>query len=340
MPDPYNILESARDGASFHFVPSQPQAGRPWWHLVLHYGPITSVFLLAITLTGASFMADTIDYATSVTKFEHGQIYEFWDAGHLLWRPLAWSTFRLLRPVTGLIAGPDDRSNSIVQLICLNIFAGFGCVILFHGFLGGFGIRQWIINIVTTGFILANAFLNYVHTGCAYIPGLFAVLLALYLLALSPEQPAGSTGTAVLSGVVLAIAVCFWLPYILVVPAVLLFPLARGGWGKYQWHRAIFAAIAAAVVVVLCYGAVIHHLHLNSVAAIRAWVNSASHGVTHTAGISRFVFGFARSFINMGEDGPLFKRYLLRDPFNPVLFTDLFRISLGKLLLFYAVMAE
>jgi len=340
MPAPYSFLESARDRASLHFALSQPQAGRPWWHLVLHYGPIASVFLLAITLTGASFMADTIDYAASVTNFEHGRLYEFWDAGHLLWRPLGWSTFHLLRPATKLIGGPDDRSNSIVQLISLNIFAGFICVILFYALLVGFGIRQWIVNIVTTGFILSNAFLNYVHTGCAYIPGLCAVLLAVYLLALRPQRPAGATGTAMLSGIVLAIAVCFWLPYILVVPAVLLFPLARGGWGKYQWHRVTTAAIAAAVVAVLCYGAVIHHLQLNSVTAIRAWVNSASHGVTHTAGISRFVFGFAGSFINMGDDGPLFKRYLLHDPFNPVSFTDLFRVSLGKLSLFYAVMAE
>ena len=41
----------------------------------------------------------------------------------------------------------------------------------------------------------------------------------------------------------------------------------------------------------------------------------------------------------MGDDGPLFKGYLLRDPFNPVSFTDMFRVSLEQLLLFYGVMA-
>jgi hypothetical protein len=41
----------------------------------------------------------------------------------------------------------------------------------------------------------------------------------------------------------------------------------------------------------------------------------------------------------MGDDGPLFTRYLLRDLLNPVPLSDLFRVSLEKLLLFYAVMA-
>jgi hypothetical protein len=297
------------------------------------------VFLLAVTLTVASFMADTIDYASSVANFEHGRIYEFWDAGHLLWRPFAWSVFHILGPVTGLIVGPNDRSDSYFELISLNIFAGFMCVILLCALLGRLGIRQWIANVVIAGFVLSNAFLNYVHTGCSYIPGLCAVLLALYLLAPGPKQAVRSTGSALLSGIALAIAVCFWLPYVLVIPAALLFPLAMGGLNKYQWYRSMTAAIATASVGVLCYGAVIYHLRLNTVAEIAAWVTSASHGIAHTAGIPRFVFGFARSFINMGDDGPLFKRYLFRDPFNPVSFAELLRNSLVKLLLFYGVMA-
>jgi len=51
------------------------------------------------------------------------------------------------------------------------------------------------------------------------------------------------------------------------------------------------------------------------------------------------VFGFARSFIFMGNDGMLFKRYLLKDPFNSVTLFDLLRLSLWKLGLFYLVLA-
>jgi hypothetical protein len=42
----------------------------------------------------------------------------------------------------------------------------------------------------------------------------------------------------------------------------------------------------------------------------------------------------------MGNDGILFKRFLLHDPFNPVSFSELFRLSLWKLALFYLFMAS
>ena len=53
-------------------------------------------------------------------------------------------------------------------------------------------------------------------------------------------------------------------------------------------------------------------------------------------GPAPLIFGFARSFINMGDDGILFKRFLLHDPYNPVSLFDLLRLSLFKYLLFYA----
>ena len=52
------------------------------------------------------------------------------------------------------------------------------------------------------------------------------------------------------------------------------------------------------------------------------------------------VFGFARSFIYMGNDGMLFKRYLVGDPFNPVTPFDLLRLSLWKIGLFYLGIAS
>src|SRR5262249_4514379 len=68
------------------------------------------------------------------------------------------------------------------------------------------------------------------------------------------------------------------------------------------------------------------------------WMSASSHGIT-TGGFTRMVFGFARSFVNMGNDGVMFKRFLLHDPFNPVSLLDLVRVSLGKFLLFYLVLA-
>jgi hypothetical protein len=51
------------------------------------------------------------------------------------------------------------------------------------------------------------------------------------------------------------------------------------------------------------------------------------------------LFGLARSFIHLGNDGVLFKRFLLHDSLNPVSALDLVRFSLWKLMLFYLAAA-
>src|SRR6185369_6535307 len=55
--------------------------------------------------------------------------------------------------------------------------------------------------------------------------------------------------------------------------------------------------------------------------------------------LPRMLFGFARSFIHLGNDGVLFKRFLLHDSLNPVSAIDLVRFSLWKLMLFYLALA-
>lgn len=47
------------------------------------------------------------------------------------------------------------------------------------------------------------------------------------------------------------------------------------------------------------------------------------------------VFGFANSFIDLGGEGGLFKRYLKHDPFNPVRLSDLLWSSVYKLVFTY-----
>jgi hypothetical protein len=94
----------------------------------------------------------------------------------------------------------------------------------------------------------------------------------------------------------------------------------------------------AGSLILLAYAVVvIGVLGIHSFAAFKAWMTAASHD-TDIKGITRMVFGFARSFIYMGNDGVLFKRYLLGDPFNQVTLLDLLRLSLWKLVLFYLLL--
>jgi hypothetical protein len=67
-----------------------------------------------------------------------------------------------------------------------------------------------------------------------------------------------------------------------------------------------------------------------------AWMLASSHGIAIRR-ISRTIFGWARSFINLGDAGKIIKRYLLRDPFNPISGWDLLLLwpELLKFGLFY-----
>jgi len=52
------------------------------------------------------------------------------------------------------------------------------------------------------------------------------------------------------------------------------------------------------------------------------------------------MLGSARSFIELDNDGRLFKRYLVHDPFNSVTVLDLIRLSFWKIILFYLFLAS
>jgi hypothetical protein len=103
---------------------------------------------------------------------------------------------------------------------------------------------------------------------------------------------------------------------------------------------AISTGVALAVGVAVAYAVVvIGALGIHSLDGFRTWMSAASHN-TDIKGVARMVFGFARSFIYMSNDGMLFKRYLLGDPFNRVTSLDLVRLSLLKVVLFYLFLAS
>jgi hypothetical protein len=132
----------------------------------------------------------------------------------------------------------------------------------------------------------------------------------------------------------MAASVCFWFPYLLALPAALASPLFIAGWDRRRLRLVTQATLACGAFGTLSYLVAVSLLGIHSVAELQAWVAASSHG-THISGVARAVFGLARSLVNMGADGQLFKRYLLHDPFNPVSLGELFRLSLGQVMLVY-----
>ncbi|MDT4895756.1 MAG: hypothetical protein QOH25_833 [Acidobacteriota bacterium] len=308
------------------------------------YGLVVGAYLLATWLTDPYFMGDTWAYVESVLAHQQGFDYlhttnSFWEFGHLFWRPLGWLAYITLRPVTYLWAGADEYANATLSLIILSWVAGLISVLLVHKLLNIFIRQEWIVNLVTLALLFSNAFLNYAQTGCSYVPGLALVLFSFYVLLRDGEKHERRLRTSLLAGASLAGAVGLWFPYALAIPAALAAPLLLQGWNKERLRLALHTGIVAAVVLILSYGIVVLSLGIYTVAGFKAWMVESSHGERATKGVLRLIFSLARSVINMGNDGLLFKRYLVHDPLNPVSLVDLFRLSLWKVACFYLFLA-
>ncbi len=293
-------------------------------------GFMAVVYLVATSVTNAHFMADTVDYVESVLTGS-----EFWEFGHLFWRPLGWILFQVSEPVTSRIVGADTETNVLVTLMALNWVAGLASVLLMYRLARLLSQSRRAALLVTAAFALSHGFLNFAQTGSSYIPGLAFLLLGLFLLVKAAEGGPGNRWMAIGGGVALACAVCFWFLYIWAVPAALAAPVLLSGFDYARRKLALKAALACAVAIAVSYSIALINLGIFNLTDLRAWVTASSHGITELRGATRVAFGVPRSLVPMGDDATLFKRFLLNDSFNPVSALDLLRLSLWKLALFY-----
>ncbi len=119
-------------------------------------------------------------------------------------------------------------------------------------------------------------------------------------------------------------------------PGALATPLFRRNDKQSSWALTLRTAIYCLILGVVSYGLVLAWLGIFTPDAIFRWLTAEATALGSTSGSTRAIFGLAHSFINMGDDGVLFKRFLLHDRYNPVSFFELVRASLLKLFLFYA----
>ena len=283
-------------------------------------------------------MGDTRDYVDSILAHSHDPSYNLWEFGHLLWRPIGWLGFRILRSVALPSCGLDERCNVTIELIGLNWLAGLLALFLSYAFVNVSCKRGRAAVLVTFGLLFSQSFLNFAHTGLSYIPGLAFLILGFVLSLRAGHLRDGEVWVAVAAGCAFAGAVLMWFLYALAIPGALLSPILLLGNDRPRRKASLVTTIAFAGTIALVYGLVIVSLNISSPADLKHWVASSSHGLDpgfSKLGVARMAFGFARSWINMGNDGLLFKRFLLRDPFNPVSLADLFRLTLWKVGLFY-----
>ncbi len=302
------------------------------WHCL----PVLAIFVLATLFTDAHFMGDTADYVDSIVAYAGGRDYWFWEFGHVLWRPLGWAVMALCGPLLNLLVGSEVRTQALHTVLALNWLAGFVCVIALYGILNQLMRRWWIINLAAVAFIFSHGFLNFTQTGCAYIPGLAFLLVGFYILVWYGKAETPNARWGLMAGLSLGIAICMWVPYVLAVPAIVIAPIVLGGSSKGRWKLVIGAALGCGVVTALIYLLImVGGVGISDLAGLRDWMAKTAGGPAQDKAIHRMIFGFARSFIYMGNDGMLFKRFLVADQLNPVTAFDLLRLSLWKIGLFY-----
>ncbi|HLL17025.1 MAG TPA: hypothetical protein VK388_18335 [Pyrinomonadaceae bacterium] len=299
--------------------------------------PALVAYVFATLLTDARFMADTSDYVDSIVARERGVYYNFWEFGHLIWRPLGWLLWQAAEPVARLFdAGADTRAGVTWLLVALNWVAGLLCVLLFNALAARLLPRRlWIASVATVALIFSHGFLNNAQIGSSYIPGLAFVLAGLYFMTGSDAQEGRRPWrTSLLAGASLAGAVCMWFLYVWSIPGVLLAPVLLFGMDRRRARLVVLTALVGGVSTALVYALALASLGIHTPAELKEWIAPSAHG-NYTKGVTRMIFGVARSFIEMGNDGMLFKRYLLRDPFNSVSLFELARRSLWKFFFFY-----
>lgn len=300
------------------------------WLLVL------VVYVIATALTDAHFFGDTADYVDSIVAYAAGRDYWFWEFGHVLWRPLGWAVMTLFRPLLNPLVGPDVRTQALHTVLALNWLAGLISVLALYGILTQLLRQGWVINLASIAFIFSHGFLNFSQTGCAYTPGLAMLIVGFYVLVRQSSSGDTRAVWGVVAGLCLAAALLMWIPYVLAVPGIAIAPLLFGRDRRSGLRLALTAAISCGLIAGLIYLAIAFGgVGITDLAGFRAWMAKTAGGPAQDKALHRMVFGFARSFVYMGNDGMLFKRFLVGDPLNPVTVIDLLRLSLWKIALFY-----
>ena len=311
---------------------------------------VAVLYVAASVFTNAHFMADRGGYVVSILAYAGVDEYvvenptaadfrsenSFWDFGHLLWRPLGLMLFKIFHPLSSLAVGSDPALNVMFLLMAVNFVAGLASAVLLYLLIESLTNHRRLAVFVAACFIFSNGLLNFTQTGSSYIAALAFILAALYLLL--KDKGNLSTRKAIVGGLLCAAALTIWFPFFLVVPATLLAPIVLFGSARPLKSSIIYAGAAFLVATLAAYLIVMAAVGVHSLADFREWMAVSSHGVRQS-GLPRMLFGFARSFIHLGNDGVLFKRFLLHDSLNPVSALDLVRFSLWKLMLFYLAVA-
>jgi len=295
-------------------------------------------------MTRAEFMADTFWYVKDIVLFDTGSssasANPLWEFGHLLWRPLGWVLFKCFGGLTSYMRTGEEHLAVTAVLVVFSTVCGFLAALIVQALAIRILDNPWPATLVSTSVVCSYAFLDYVHSGTAYIPGLLFLLIAEWLTIRALDRDKTSWRYGLLIGFAAGIAALFWFPYILGIPGILatayLWDTPRSASARRRWLWMAYISVFFGILIASGYLLAILALQIHSIAGFKAWFSKSSHGWAQTRRLVRMISGLPRAFLYMGDDGIKLKQYLVKDPYARITLLSLLKAHVWKLGVFYA----
>jgi hypothetical protein len=305
-------------------------------------GGIVSVFLLLQALSAPFYVADTLRFATDAVKFAQGAPAQFWEFGHLLWRPLGYVGLHLAGPLFQSAWGDTPIQAVARWLTGISFLLAAAALPLLYGLLRRLS-TPWTAAAGASVVLTAASFWNYSLAGAPYVPAFFFLVLTLWALdrALHSLHPWHWT---VAAGAAFTLSVGLWFPYAFAGMGLLAFVLLwrrkpdEDSGGRIRRAAAPFLlTVTAGGALLFGSGAAAHGVQ--STADLLQWVREADNGWAQNLTVVRLATGLPRSLYALVDDTIPLKRYFFKDPYNPATLWDIFAGLGFRLAAFYLAMA-
>ena len=278
------------------------------------------LFLLVQVFTAPNYVADTSRYANDVIQNVAGRPAQFWEFGHLLWRPWGYVGLQMFGNLFSRLF-QDTSLEGVARFLTITAWL---CSLIAAASLFSLLRRSsfWAAWLAMLGFLFANPFLNYSRAGTSYIPALCFLFVAMWCASKSLQQ--GGWWAAV-AGLCFAISFAAWYPFVLAGGGVIAFFLwwrnpelsLRGPVAAERWRLVAPFCLSAAVAgaVIFAIGAVGQGVH--TPAGFLEWVKASDNGWAQRLTVVRLATGMPRGLFDLGSDGMILKRWFFHDPYYP-----------------------
>lgn len=298
--------------------------------------PPLLLYAASLAITSPVYFGDSLYYARDVlgSREPQASVSQLWEFGHLLWRPLG----ALIAPLA-LALTPDSWAwtpllKVTFGMLSISAICGAVLVLLLYDLIRGFVREPWQRMLLITAFIWTNPVLGYSRSATSYIPALMFLTAALWCQ-LKMELNRRSVWLTTLA---LSAAVLLWFPTILAVPAV-----ASGGalQGKRRdWVASLQIVLLTGVIVTVIIGIGGWLAGLRSAASYLSWIRDARHDLNQNRQWLRAIGGVSHLLFEPSNSGIHLKRFLLRDPYNPVSIPALMPVTLSRIGAAYVLFAS